>query len=203
MSNRTSEDPDSTVETASTEGFERWIAEATETVRAGEDARVDVFVRSLLPPPGAKDAQTEILDRLDESIDETPASMRVQVWGQRICRCEICQDTEIGRIFLDRIETLTSWGDRFDADASAVFDYTSQESSVTGSTYEGIRPPQVTAVLYVDGVVTGVFPNRFGDRHVTVVEFVDLLPTLTKAERAVGGTRTHRLTRCRLSRAYR
>jgi hypothetical protein len=168
-------------------GFQCWITETARKLVDADDIRIDVFVRSLLPPPGAKDAQSSVLGALRDAVADTPAQLRVQVWGERICRCDSCRDSEVGRIFLDRVETLTEWGDRYDASAGEYFEYTSQHSSVTGSTYEGIRPPRVTAVLYADGVVTGVAPNQFGDRHVTVTEFADLLPTLTERERTEEG----------------
>lgn len=160
--------------TRSTDQFARWCVETGRALTRAETARVEVYVRSLLPPPGAKEAQTEVLEDLKRVADGTAIQdVLVDVWGERLCLCESCRRTEVGRALFDRVRELQRWGEEYDASATSFFDRTHRESSLTGGSYDGIVPPRVTAALYVDGTVRGVFPCRFGDERYSVADFVE------------------------------
>lgn len=155
-----------------TPAFDRWREETRATLAGAETARIDVYLRSMLPPPGAKDAQLSTLADLTALTDVTAVEdVTVNVWGERLCLCEDCRATDIGRMMLDRVRQFERWGLEYDASASAFFERTRQHSSVVGDAHEGITPPRVTAALVVDGSLRAVFPARFGDEAYSVGDF--------------------------------
>jgi len=163
--------------------FVRWRADTGRELANADTARIDVYVRSLLPPPGAKDAQTSVLATLQRTIEGTPVEdVAVNVWGERLCVCDTCLGTDAGRAMLDTVRKFERWGTNYDASVRPFFERTDQTSSVTGSTYEGIVPPRVTAALYLDGSLAGVFPARFGGTPYSVGDLVEELPQLTGPE---------------------
>jgi len=175
-------DGDST-ERDETDEFARWRADTRRALANADTARIDVYVRSLLPPPGAKDAQTGALASLKGAIEETAVEdVAVNVWGERLCVCDVCLGTDAGRAMLDTVREFERWGAEYDASAEPFFEWTHQESSVTGSTYEGIVPPRVTAALYLDSSLAGVFPAQFGEEPFSVGDLSEVLPRLTGPE---------------------
>lgn len=165
------------------DGFERWRLETRALLRAATSARIDVYVRSLLPPPGAKDAQNETLARLREAVEAGPiADLSVHVWGERLCVCDSCLDTEAGRNWLDTVREFERWGDDYGAAVGSYFEHTSLTASLTGETYRGIVPPRLTAALYVDGSLQGVFPTRFESEAYTVRDFAETIDRISRPE---------------------
>jgi hypothetical protein len=161
-------------------GFARWRADTGRELANADTARIEVYVRSLLPPPGAKDAQTGVLRTLKGTVEGTPVEdVAVNVWGERLCVCETCLGTDAGRAMLDTVRKFERWGTNYDASVRPFFERTDQESSVTGNTYEGIVPPRVTAALYLDGSLAGVFPARFDGTPYSVGDLAAVLPRLT------------------------
>jgi len=134
------------------DAFQRWVAETRAELTRAETSSVDVYVRSLLPPPSAKESQSALIARLADAGDHTLVDeVTVNVWGERLCRCEACLETHTGRTVLRTVRDIESWGDAYDATVSPFFERTSRQSSLTGNDYEGIAPPRVTAALSVDG----------------------------------------------------
>ena len=174
------------------DGFERWRRDTWDALRAATSARVDVYVRSLLPPPGAKEAQNETLGRLRDVVEDWPiADLTVHVWGERLCICDTCLDTEVGREWLDTVREFERWGDDYGAAVGSYFEHTSLTPSMTGHTYRGIVPPRLTAALYVDGSLHGVFPTRFDGETYTVrdlAEVIDRAPRLDLVPDALDST---------------
>lgn len=169
------------------ESFEQWHADTGQALTNADTARIDVYVRSLLPPPGAKDAQTGVLASLQRASERTPVEdVTVNVWGERLCLCEACLGTDAGRAMLDTVREFERWGASYDASAESFFERTHQESAVTGGTYEGIVPPRVTAALYLDGSLAGVFPARFDGTPYSVGDLAATLPGLTGPEAVPG-----------------
>jgi hypothetical protein len=172
----------------STEGkgddeFARWHAETRRALADADTGHIEVYVRSLLPPPGAKDAQTAAITSLRSAIEGTPVEdVAVNVWGERLCLCEACLGTDAGRVMLNTVREFERWGTEYDASAEPFFERTRRESSVTGASYEGIVPPRVTAALYLDGSLVGVFPARFGETHYSVGDLSETLAGLTGPE---------------------
>lgn len=166
-----------------TDGFEQWRRGTREALRAATSARIDVYVRSLLPPPGAKEAQNETLARLREAVEAGPVTdLSVHVWGERLCVCETCLGTEAGREYLETVREFERWGDSYGATVGSYFEHTSLTASVTGETYRGIVPPRLTVALYVDGSLQGVFPTRFEDSAYTVRDFAAVVDWIARPE---------------------
>lgn len=165
-----------------TEEFQRWQNDTARALASADGAHVDLYVRSMLPPPGAKDAQTDVLAGLWRAADGTPIDdVAVTVWGERICRCEACLRTQTGRAMLDTVREFEEWGESYDASATSFFERVRHESSLTGETYTGIVPPRVTAALYVEDSLSGVFPVRFGETAYSVTDFSHAISRLAAA----------------------
>lgn len=156
--------------------FDRWRDETVAALRGADSARIDVYVRSLLPPPGAKESQIREIDQFERFAEQSLIDdVSVNVWGERICLCDACRNMETGRVMLGTIRDLQSWGDDFDASVSPFFEHSKVASTVTDGTYEGISPPRVTAALYVAGSLAGVFPCRFGEDSYSVRDLSETL----------------------------
>jgi hypothetical protein len=163
--------------------FDRWRTDTLAVLWRAETARIDVYVRSMLPPAGAKESQTAVIERLKGLLEDSLVDdLTINVWGRRICLCDQCRGTETGRIMLGTVREFQSWGEEYDASVESTFEHRTQSSSITGAEYESITPPRVTTALYVDGDLRGVFPCVMGERHCTVV---DLYETLAEAESGV------------------
>jgi len=139
--------------------FDRWTEETVAAMRRSDAVRIDVYVRSMLPPAGAKESQVTDISRF-QAVAERPLvdEVSVNVWGDRLCLCDSCRTTEPGRVMIGTVRDFEAWGENFDASAAPFFERRQVSSSVTGGTYESISPPRVTAAVYVSGTVTGVFP---------------------------------------------
>lgn len=164
--------------------FRRWCTETGAVLADADRARIDVHVRSMLPPPGAKDAQVDLLN--DLSALEGESSIRtvtVDVWGERLCLCDRCRETETGRKFLQTVHRFEQWGGEYDASPSPFFERTRQNSSLVGDAHEGIAPPRITAALYVDDSLQGVFPARFDEECYSVHDFSRAVAELVDGER--------------------
>lgn len=169
---------------AEPEGFRRWVAESEAILADADSARIDVYLRSMLPPPGAKDAQLDVLDRLSSVGETSPfEGVDVTVWGERICLCDRCRDTETGRRIVDDVRRFRRWGVEYDASTERFFERTQQRSSLVGSAHEGISPPRVTAALRVDESLQGVFPASFADECYSVHDFSDVVDRLLADDR--------------------
>jgi hypothetical protein len=75
-----------------------------------------------------------------------------------------------------------AWGDERDATVLPCFERTTRSSALTGNSYEGIFPPQVTAVLFVDGSVRGLFPCLFAGEYRSVHNLCAVLDGATDAD---------------------
>lgn len=152
--------------------FYRWCVETNAALTAATSTRVDVYVRSMLPSPGAKHAQMSVIDDISSLCETGPIDRHeVHVWGEQLCLCDDCRASEAGGAFVDTIREFEDWGADHDATASPFFERTHQESSLVGDAYDGIRPPRVTAALYVDDSLQGVFPSRFAGEPYSVRDF--------------------------------
>jgi len=156
--------------------FSRWQREIRDALRDAEAARLDVYVRSMMPPPGAKDTQQNLLHDLQKLVEGTPIqNVGVNVWGERICLCETCRETDVGTAMLNTVREFEHWGEEYDAGTGSFFERLYQQSLVTGNSYEGISPPRVTVALYVDNSLSGVFPSYFAGEPYSVHDFYEWL----------------------------
>ncbi|WP_436930371.1 HTH domain-containing protein [Halosimplex halobium] len=143
---------------------------------AADERRVEVFVRSMLPPLGAKSRQEELIARLDELAEGSALdAVSLTVTGNRLCLCDTCSATDAGGDLIDRVAELDEWGDEYDATASPFFETRELDSSIAGETARALVPPRVSAALYCDDALAGVFPCRIGGRECAVTDLVDAL----------------------------
>jgi hypothetical protein len=165
------------------DAFGDWVGETVAAMGRADTARIDLYVRSMLPPPGAKESQRAVVERLTEfESDSTVREVTVNVWGERLCLCDGCRDSYTGRTAIETVEAFLTWGEEREATVTPCFERTSRSSSLTGNSYEGVVPPRVTAVLLVDGVVHGVFPCWFAGDYYSVHDFCAVLEGATDAD---------------------
>lgn len=167
-----------------TAAFDRWRAETERTLEDADAARIDVYVRSMLPPPGAKEGQTAVLERLLQLCEQSViGDVAVNVWGERICLCDTCTGLDTGQMLRDTVRELQRWGGEYNASARPFFERRRQGSSVTGNEYEGITPPRVTCALTIDGRLRGVFPAEFDEQSVSVQDFYEAIAATVDRDR--------------------
>ncbi|WP_436910118.1 HTH domain-containing protein [Halosimplex marinum] len=150
--------------------------ETAERFATADERRVEVFVRSMLPPLGVKSRQEALIARLDKLTGESALdAVSVTVTGNRLCLCDTCSGTDAGGDLLDRITEFDGWGDEYDATASPFFETRELDSAIAGETARALVPPRVCTALYCDGALAGVFPCRIGGREYAVADFLDAL----------------------------
>jgi len=153
---------------------------------SADDRRVEVYVRSMLPPLGAKSAQEGLIERLETlSAESTIDGVSVTVTGDRLCLCETCAATDAERDLLDRIAEIDEWGDDHGATASPFFETRDLDSSMAGETARALVPPRVCAALYCDDALAGVFPCRIEGRSYAVTDLVDALDRFSEGRQLV------------------
>jgi hypothetical protein len=147
-----------------------------------ESGHIDVYIRSMLPPAGAKSAQVTALQRMRELVGGTPFEhISLNVWGERLCRCDVCQWTDVGRARLDTVRKFDAWGDEFDAATDPYFEEFHVDSTMTGESHRGVIPPRVAVALYLDGSLSGVFPCRMAGENYRVVDCCRVLESIAES----------------------
>lgn len=158
------------------------------SVRESEDVRVEVFLRSLGAPVGCQDQQSTVirtLDRLEEA--GVVSASTVSVWGDRIYLSDRCSRTPVGEFVLGKIDEFTGWARERDG-VELEFERREVDSSITGETYEMIRPPSVCLAVYAADELTGVFPCSMGDRELCVQSYLSELAELSGDAHKLGST---------------
>lgn len=171
-----------------TEGtkFGSWMERTDERFAAADDRRVEVFVRSMLPPLGAKGSQEALIERLDDLADRSAIDdVSVTVTGNRLCLCETCTGTDVGGELLERVRELDEWGEEFDASTSPYFETRTLDSAVAGQTARALVPPRVATALYCDDALAGVFPCRMGESEYAVADFLEALDRFSEGRELV------------------
>lgn len=142
---------------AGTGDRQRWTDRPT--ISADETIRVEMLVRSMAPAPGTHDAQVDLVEtarRLEAAGTISDATL--SIWGERLCRCQSCRETTVGREYLERIRAFEAWGERVQAGIDLPFRDRRLECRFTGTETPVIVPPRVTIAVYGDATVRGVFP---------------------------------------------
>ncbi|MFC7139029.1 HTH domain-containing protein [Halosimplex aquaticum] len=156
--------------------FTRWLETTEDRFQRADTRRVTLFVRSMLPPLGAKGTQEALIRELNEHAAAGELdNVSVTVTGDRLCLCETCTGTDAGSSLLDRVRELDGWGREFDASVSRFFETRELDSSVAGETARALVPPRVAVALYCDGTLAGAFPCEMGDATVATRDFVAAL----------------------------
>lgn len=164
--------------------YSSWVAATGDRFAAADTRRVDVFVRSMLPPLGANSSQEAVLANLESLADDgTIDDVSVTITGDRLCLCDLCRETAVEAAILDRIEEYSDWGREFDASPSHQFEVQTLDSSIACETARALVPPRVVVALYCDGTLSGVFPCRMGSTTVSATDFVATIEQFSEEKR--------------------
>lgn len=137
--------------------MDQWWEQYREKREAATDHRVCLFVRSLAPIPGQHSRRAYLISGLEKAASSPILdSFEITSLGTEICTCEACRAMGDGDEILGTVLQLKEW--RTGGIRSTGFTEKTVDSSVTGDHYESIVPPEVTFGIYIDGVLTGVFP---------------------------------------------
>ena len=168
--------------------FTEWLETTDDRFADADRRRVDVFVRSLLPPLGSKGTQEALLQHLNDLTAEGILDdVSVTVTGNRLCLCETCAETDAGTHLLDSLRELDEWGGEFDASVTPFFETRALDSDLTDETARALVPPRITVALYCDETIAGVFPCEMGDSTFATEDLVAALDRLCEGQRAVAG----------------
>lgn len=160
-----------------------WWNDVEQRLESAATRRVDVYVRSLLPPHGARNCQRRVFDRLDALAQRSLVDdVSIHVLGERICLCDTCASTDAGAAIVERIRELDAWGEEYDASTSRFFEKRQFSSSITGEETNALVPPRVTVALRADDRLCGVFPCEMGERTYCVDDFVSAMQGLDDAD---------------------
>lgn len=160
-----------------------WWSDVEQRMDAAASRRVDVYVRSLLPPHGARGCQRRVFDRLDALTQQSLLDdVSVHVIGERICLCDTCASTDAGANIVERIRELDGWGEEYGASTSRFFETRRFSSSITGEETHALVPPQVAVALRADDRLCGVFPCEMGGETYCVDDFVSAMQRLAEAD---------------------
>jgi hypothetical protein len=162
--------------TAHTPEIDGEVANRYERVVTADQVRIEAYVRSLAPPPGPKQRQEDVLDRLDrleqhDTVDETTVS----VWGAAICLDGPYRDTAACRRIESRIERFRQWARQADCPVSLPFETQSVTSTVVDDQYERLVPPQVCLAVHTDEDLQLVLPCEIDGQSIAVCEALDWL----------------------------
>jgi len=165
------------------DAFDRWRAQFARAFEKADSGHIDVYVRSLFPPIGAKATQTAAIEDFQAVTDSSAIDdVSVNVWGERICLCEQCRRIDAVTAALNTIREFEAWGEEYNATASPFFEHATVQSSILDAEHDSIVPPRVTAAVVLDGRLVGIFPAEFGDRSYSVAEFCAFLGEVSGVE---------------------
>lgn len=150
-----------------------------QTIRESDDVRVQVFLRSLGAPAGSHGKQAAVFETLDRLEDAgVVSSSSVTLWGDRIYLSDRCSHTPVGEFVREKIREFKQWAlDREGIDLR--FEHRTVDSSITGESFEMIRPPRVCLAVYAADGLSGVFPCAMDGEERCVRSYLDELAELS------------------------
>lgn len=155
----------------------------TRRVSGGDTHVAHVYVRSLSPPLGARQAQEVVLERLQALEDAgTFDAVELEVVGEQLCTESVATELETTESVLDHVGDIREWTN-CECAAADVFEERTIHSRITGEAYETLRTPRVLLTVSVDDRMVGVFPCLAADTCVSVVDYLDLLADRTGSGR--------------------
>lgn len=173
-------------DTPATAGFETWRRALENAFTDANERSVTVYVRSTLPPLGAKSRQERVIDRLDALAERGIVDeVDLVVTGDRLCLCDTCTGTPGGAEVFDRVQRLREWRGPYDASATPFFELREFSSEIAGEHARAIVPPRVAVALSFDGSLVGVFPCRIGSETYSIDDFLETLSALEPPELSV------------------
>ncbi|MFB6222238.1 MAG: HTH domain-containing protein [Haloarcula sp.] len=157
-----------------------------------DDARVELYVRSLLPD-GHTQQQAAVIDRLEALSDaEILTSVSVQIIGQQIPSTPADARTDIGLFALNRVSVFKEWAKRNNCSLEPGFRVRSVDSDISGEQYRALVFPVQLLAEYKGTKLTCVTPHTSDGETVTVRDRLEMLeqevqeeePTFSPLERA-------------------
>lgn len=153
-----------------------WWEEYRKRLPAADSHRVELFVRSRTPVPGAHGRPIDLYRSLERRVeDDAIDACGVTVLGGNLCLCENCRALDWEPDTLETVEELLSW--RGGGIRSSGFTERVVSSSVVDEQYSVIVPPETALGVYVDGAVVGVFPCVSGRTCYRPEAYLDGLAT--------------------------
>lgn len=156
----------------------------SELVANGSITRLELYVRSLGPPIGARRQQETVVERLEALEDDRTLDVTVDVWGRRICPNGKVAGTVVGESILDTIGRLRDWARERDVSLDPFFGEREVRSTVTGERYDTIVPPRVCLAAFTDDGVETVVPCEMDGECVAVSEYLDAVTGAAEADRS-------------------
>jgi len=143
-------------------------------------ARLELFVRSSVPPP-IYECQSSAIERL-RALDDTEGveGIRVRPWEKRVPTNEGTREPGSTR---EIYEALSEWARGHGADLQPFFETRECYSSVTGEAHTALVLPVTCLAVSKNERLHGVFPHATETRSYTVGDALDALETA--ADRSV------------------
>jgi len=144
-------------ENQSANALSPWWEEYRKRLPAADSHRVELFVRSRTPVPGAHGRPIDLYRSLERYVeDDAIDACGVTVLGGKLCLCDGCRALHWETEQLETVNALRSW--RAGGIQSTGFAEQEVASSVVDEQYTMIVPPETALGIYVDGTLAGVFP---------------------------------------------
>lgn len=142
--------------------------------------RIDVFLRSLGTPAAGRHAEPSVLARLaDLETSGRVDTYTVSIWGDSVCPDDPCAETPVGQYVMEKVEAFRAWAEESGL-VELPFETRTVHPMLEDEPCEVLRLPRICLAVVADGELIGVFPGRFGDRHLSVHEYLDLLGALPR-----------------------
>ena len=164
----------------------RWLDKHREQVVDGNTVEVEVFVRSLSPPLGARQRQEQLLKQLQElSERDRIDSYRVNLWGGGVCLCDVCSGTSAARSMLDSIDKFEQWATS-EGDVSLPFERRSVDSTMLDQSSTDLVVPSLCLSVTAGTDLCGVFPCTVAGEDISVTDYVEMLSSTETVETETG-----------------
>jgi hypothetical protein len=160
----------------------RWVTAQRDKVVDGSAVEIDVYVRSLSPPLGARQQQERVLRQLQNLENEGLIdTYRVNLWGGGVCLCDICSGTGVGESMVDTIEEFEAWA-ADQGDVTLPFERQRVDSTVLDRASQDLVVPSLCLRVTVDSETASVFPCTVAGESTSVSDFIDLLTEIDAVE---------------------
>lgn len=146
-----------TISTGTERTIEQWWSQYREKLDSSDELRVEVYFRSLAPPPGGHTNRRQLLGKIRNASDaERIGHVETTVLGEEICLCDQCRKEASDENIIETVTRLRNW--RGGGIASTGFTERNVSSSIAEEEYRAIVPPETSLGIYVEDSLVGVFP---------------------------------------------
>ncbi|WP_436935639.1 HTH domain-containing protein [Halovenus marina] len=139
-----------------------------------DEVRVTVYLRSVAPALGIHSQRIQFLQALADAADSGLFdSYDVAIIGDELCVCERCRNLASIQPTIETVLRLMSWRDG--GIRSSGFVRCESSSTLAGESHVTVTPPELTAGVYADDTLIGVFPCRADERTYSPAAFLGQL----------------------------